>query len=157
MEYNLTIFADYFQIEIEDSNSIASHMPKFDKEEMTSLLSVGKGVLNVFTVRNMNVPLKIAVLAIKPDIDIKEYDQVVEASITISSGILSIYNAMEYPDNLLEFRIPAGIYQALIGYQGLDTISEDGLEGNDAYTVFLWQNDTSIEKKIIKEWVNSPY
>lgn len=161
-EYNLIIFADYFQIYIEDalyieSKSIKPHVPKFDKEEMNSLLSVTEGSICIFTVRNMDVPLTIKIVDKRPDINFDLYDQIVEASITISSGILSISDVMEQIDNRLEFRISAGTYQALIGYQGLNTLRENELEGDDAYILFLWKAEIALEKKVLKMWTDSPY
>ncbi|MDJ1485023.1 hypothetical protein QNI16_31285 [Cytophagaceae bacterium YF14B1] len=156
MEYNLVAFANYFQIYIEDSLYTAFHIPTFDEEEMSFLLSVGKGSLCIFTIRDMKVPLLVKIVDERPDSNFDEYDQLVEASIDISSGILSIPDVMDYTDFLFQVRIPVGIYQVLIGYQGLNTITENRRKGDESYTIFLWKSGITTEKKILKEWKSVP-
>jgi hypothetical protein len=38
----------------------------------------------------------------------------------------------------LNWAVPPGHYQVALLYGGLDTLSEDGLQGKDQYHVLLW-------------------
>jgi hypothetical protein len=47
--------------------------------------------------------------------------------------------------------VPPGDYKVRALYRGLDTLSEDGLEGNDFYEIQIWKSPcTSL--RVIRRW-----
>ena len=64
------------------------------------------------------------------------WDHVAEASLAPPSGRLEIHACARGPvDVLVE---PAGPYRVRVHYGGLDTLCEDGLDGDDDDRIALW-------------------
>jgi hypothetical protein len=136
---SLKILADYFHIKLVSDLDKDDHSPTWNDEEMEVMVSAGTYCVYVFTVRNMNVPLTIHVSDGIPIINQEEFDQIVECSIDCSSGYLEIENAIECMDSVCTQLLPSGFYGAYVCFKNLNSISEDGIEGNDSYQVFLWR------------------
>jgi len=45
----------------------------------------------------------------------------------------------DYQPDAVRLVLPKGIYRIRIYYYNLKELSEDGLDGNDTYTIHLWQ------------------
>jgi hypothetical protein len=59
--------------------------------------------------------------------------------IQIDTGRLVIAGCTDYFPDAARIEVEPGTYNALIGYKGLGTLSEDGLDGDDSYHIFLWR------------------
>ena len=147
---SLKIFADYFCIKLVSDPDKDEHFPIWDDEEMEVMVSVGTYSMYVFTVRNINVPFSIHVSEEVPTINEKEFDQIVECSIDCSSGYLEIDYAIECTDSVFIQRLPSGFYGAYVCFKDLDRISEDRIEGNDSYQLFLWAVDRLYPVRVAK-------
>jgi hypothetical protein len=102
------------------------------------LLAVAPGTVGVGTVRNMDVPVVVDVTDEAPNDDVADWDQVNECSLDVSSGLIVIAGCTDYFPEAARIAVPAGSYRARVYYRGLDSLSDDGLEGDDHYRVVLW-------------------
>lgn len=80
----------------------------------------------------------------------EEFDQIVECSIDCSSGYLEIEYAIECTDSVFNQRLPGGYYGAYVCFKNLDSITEDGIEGNDSYELFLWKVPALYPTRVVK-------
>ena len=54
------------------------------------------------------------------------------------SLLVTTAGCTDYFPDAARLAVKPGTYNALIGYKGLDTLSEDGLDGGDSDHIFLW-------------------
>lgn len=62
----------------------------------------------------------------------------VRPSIEVQSGRIVIAGCTDYFPEAKRLEVRPGTYRARIYYGDLDTLSQDGLAGNDHYRVVLW-------------------
>ena len=140
--FQFTIFADYFQVYLEDENAHPDLSQSWTPIAVENLIAFDPDCRRGFgigTVRNMPVPVTVDILHSAPtDSDLSEWDQVNECSIEIISGKLIILGCTDYYPEAARILVQPGTYRARICYGNLDTLSEDGLEGSDHYKVILW-------------------
>lgn len=154
IKHDLRIFADYFQINVEDSSIIGQHEAEWNDEEMQERLVITEESLLISTARNMTVPFTLEYYDSKPNVILPTCDHVVECSISSSSGKLFVSGPTDFEDDVFKIELPAGLYGALACYKGLGTISADGLKGNDSYHLYLWKEDHHLPKKVLKQWTD---
>jgi hypothetical protein len=100
---------------------------------------LGPHVIGIGTARNMTVPVTLRICEARPDIGDAGFERVNECTIEVESGRLVIAGCTEYLPDAARIEIAPGTYNALIGYKGLDTLSDDGLDGDDSDHIFLWR------------------
>jgi len=98
----------------------------------------GRGFVRFGTLRAMDVPVEVRVEESAPPVDLDDYDHAVEASVEFPSGRLVVAGNSDYWPDAARINVNAGPHRVRALYSGLDTLSSDGLEGDDAYTVVLW-------------------
>jgi hypothetical protein len=152
MRKELLVFADYFQIYIEDKSSVGQYEVGWSDEEIESMIYVGEGAIVLSTARNMKVPFSIELIENKPILDYQSWDHIVECSISSKEGVLYISGTTDYMEDVFKFSLPKGLYNAYVLYAGLSTINEDGLEGEDSYSLILWQTEEFIPRRVLKQW-----
>ena len=86
----------------------------------------------------MTVPVTVVTLNAPPNDDSAQWDRITECSLEVRSGQIVIAGSSDFFENAARIKIAAGWYRARIFYGGRDTLSEDGLIGNDHYKVVLW-------------------
>jgi len=86
--------------------------------------------------RNMTVPVEIEVSDVPPTLAFENWDHVAEASIELPSGRLEIHECTGGSIDVLP--VAPGTYRVRAYFGGLDTLSDDGLDGDDQYSIFLW-------------------
>jgi hypothetical protein len=139
MEHRFEIFADYFQFYLQDDDMRFGDLSNaWTDKAVERLLAVGPHVIGVGTARNMTVPVVVRTCEARPHIGDAGFERVNECTIQIDTGHLVIAGCTDYFPDAARIELRPGTYNALIGYIGLDTLSEDGLEGDDSYHVFLW-------------------
>lgn len=158
MKYKLTIFADFFQIYLEDEDARIDVSMSWTSEAVENLLALDPKTNNGFvlsTVRNMVVPLEIEFLEEKPvDDDFSCWDQVNECSIGLPSGVLVVSGCTEYRPKAARIPVEPGTYRARLYYGKLDALRENDLEGDDHYRVALWLAD--LQEPIMLKKRNVP-
>jgi len=137
--YDFEIFADYYQIQLRDEAAEGDLSKSWDKEALNNLFAIALGIIGMSTARNTDVPVKVTLTkSAPPSDDIADWDQVVEASITISSGTIIIAGPTDYLPDAVRIPVEPGTYRVRLYYAHLESISEDGLEGEDQYQIILW-------------------
>ncbi len=134
----LKLFADYFQFYIQDDDeSVGDLSDAWTKEATDRLLAVSDRVIGIGTVRNMDVPVRIQIAAKLPELREDEWDRITRTSIECRTGRFVIAGCTDYLPDAKRLIAEPGMYDVLVGYKGLDTLSEDGLDGGDSYHLFL--------------------
>ncbi|WP_020180925.1 hypothetical protein [Methylopila sp. M107] len=133
------LFADYHQIYIADANGdFAADLPTdWNDDILAQGVNLGPGVIVVSTVRNMTTPFRVELHEAEPPIALDAVDHAVECGLT-TSGEIVIAGLTDYAPDAAHASVPAGSLRALVVGTRLGTLSEDGLEGDDAYVVHLW-------------------
>ena len=149
MTYELEIFADYFQIYLEDENSNIDVSDSFS-EPLSDRVVFDPTTRNGFvliTARNMTVPLEIGVLEQNPLNDnFVNWDHVIECSIELPSGRLMIMGCTDYRPDALRIPLKPTTYRARLYYGKLDTLINNGLDGDDHYRIDLWEEAFKLPK-----------
>lgn len=150
-KFEFQLFADYFQFYLEnDSGAETDRSSLWTPEAVKNLLAVSPGVIGIGTVRNMTVPVTVEILDGEPMEDTGAWDQVSECSLEVPSGRIVVYGCTDYLPDAARINVTPGIYKARIYYGKLAALSEDGLQGEDHYTVVVWQG-SQIPARIIKQ------
>jgi len=138
--HEFALFADYHQFYLQDEQADGDLSDHWTPGATDRLLAVAPGVVGVGTARDTTVPVTVAVLGGPPpgDEDLSGWDQVNECSLSVPSGRIVVAGCTDYFPEAARIDVAPGSYRARIYYGGLDTLSEDGLEGSDRYAVALW-------------------
>lgn len=149
---HFTLFADYFQFYLQDESADGNLSDSWNEEAVTRLLAVAPGTVGVGTVRNMDVPVSIEVLDSAPPLELEQWDHVVECTILVQGSRIVVAGCTDYFPDAARIQVAPGTYRVRVGYEGLASISEDGLSGNDSYKLQLWQA-AEIEPTVLKQRV----
>jgi hypothetical protein len=134
----LTLFADYHQFYLQDDDIRFGDLSNAWTPEATEqLLAVADHVVGVGTIRSMNVSVHIAIENQLPDLDLSEWDRVNRASLACDTGRIVVAGCTDYFPDAKRLEVVPGVYDVLVGYRNLQSLSEDGLDGDDSYHVFL--------------------
>ena len=137
--YEFEIFADYYQIYLQDESAEGNLFTSWNKEAIDNLFAIAPGIIGIGTVRNSDVPLKVIITKSRPLHDnFVDWDHIIEVSMQIPSGKIIIASPSDYLPDAARILVEPGTYRARIYYGKLESISEDGLEGDDHYQVVLW-------------------
>ncbi len=158
MEFKFSVFADYFQFYLEDEAKSDKSDDDLDalwsQENVANMLGIGNGFIAIGTARNMMVPVVVDVRNIPPGKAeekrlFEAADQVTEASLEVTSGRIVVIGCTEYYPDAPRIDVNSGWYQVRIFYNDLDTLSKDGLEGDDSYHIMIYPG-SHIEPKVLK-------
>lgn len=138
-QFEYSLFADYFQFYLQDESAKGDLSDSWSDDAVERLLATAPGVVGVGTVRNMHVPVVVEVHSAEPISDFISWDHVAECSFEVASGRIVIAGCTDYFPEAMRIDVEPSIYRARISYGALNSLSEDGLDGNDHYRVQLWQ------------------
>lgn len=134
----LHLFADYHQFYLQDDDIRFGDLSNAWTPEATKrLLAVGDHVVGVGTARNMNVPVHISIDSELPKLDPDAWDKINSASLACDTGRIVVAGCTDYFPDAKRLYVAPGIYDVLVAYRNLKSLSEDGLEGDDSYHIFL--------------------
>jgi hypothetical protein len=137
--HQFELFADYFQFYLQDDETGAGDLSGAWTENATAnMLASTERAIGIGTARNMDVSVEISVLNSPPTISNNEFDKLNSTTIFIKTGRLVVAGCTEYLPDAERINLTPGTYNALIGYKNLAEISEDGLDGNDSYHIWLY-------------------
>ncbi len=114
---------------------------------------IGPHAAIVHTARNMIVPVSVEWHDARPQPDVERYQHVAEASFDCPSGILIVAGLTDYEPSASRLAVEPGRLGVRANMSGLDTISEDGVEGNDRYLLQLWPSPQPLGLQVLKSWV----
>lgn len=146
------LFAGYHQLVLRCAD--ADDLPtEWDDMILKQRIFPGEGSIIIATIRNMMAPLRVELHAARPTIDPASLDQLVETAIDVPSGQLHIEGLISEPT--APHNVPAGRLGALITFERLSEISEDGLDGDDRYGVHFWPSAGTgpIGVTVLKQWI----
>jgi hypothetical protein len=137
-KFDLTVFADYHQFYLQDDDSRFGDLSEAWTPQATEkLLAIADHVIGVGTVRNMDVPVHITVDSTLPVLDAASWDRINMASLICDTGRIVVAGCTDYFPDALRITVAPGAYGVVVGYRGLNSLSADGLDGEDSYHVFL--------------------
>jgi hypothetical protein len=146
VRYELQLFADYFQIYLEDESRDRSDLgwlaPQHFEQGVADLFLVDSGKIVIMTVRNMTVPLTIEVT---DTLNEAHHEKLFKAA----DHVLVVMGCTDYYPAAKRIPLEPDIYQCRIYYTGLDTLSQNGLEGDDKYRILLYRG-IRVEPNILK-------
>ena len=146
------LFADYFQIVIEDAHNADGPSEAYDDAATgRRRIVTTPHALHVFTARNMDSPVRVLWWDTRPEVDLAPFDHAVEASFSAPSGKIAIMGLTDYRSNATHAAVAAGPLRALALSKALAMLSEDELDGDDSYEVHLWSEALS-EAAVLKAW-----
>ncbi|HAG83329.1 MAG TPA: hypothetical protein DCL61_19840 [Cyanobacteria bacterium UBA12227] len=159
-KFNFEVFADYFQFYLIDENATGTDFSELWVKQLPQaeqqMVAVTDGVIGVITRRNTDVPVVVEVNEAEPLENYQEWDQVTDCSINILSGQLIIGGATEDLTSAARIKVKPGTYRVRIFYGSLDSVSANGLDGEDHYKIVLWSAPLS-RVVIVKQWNSQKY
>ncbi len=138
MTHIFSIFADYFQFILMDENSQTDFSTIWTAEALDKTLASTETAICPVTFRNIDVTVEIEILNSPPIINLADWDNAVEASITIPSGKLIVMGCTDYIPDAPRIDIQPATYHCISLAKGLDTIKTEWESANDLYRVCLW-------------------
>jgi hypothetical protein len=136
--HHFDLFADYHQFYLQDELVEGNLGDSWTPEATWRLLALAPGTVGVGTVRNMTVPVDIEVHDRPLDERLDAWDQVNECSIQVDSGRIVIAGCTDYFPDAARIVVKAGAYRVRVYYGKLDSLSPDGLDGEDHYRLVMW-------------------
>lgn len=130
------IFADYFQFYLWDAGVKPAPPIDYDQDDLTRHIKAAPHIVVIQPVRNMDVPVTLALVAAPPPLDLDVFDHVADASLDLPSGRLEIHECTGGSIDIIA--LSPGSYRVRACFSGLDTLSADGLDGDDHYHLVLW-------------------
>lgn len=124
--HTFNLFADYFQFYLQDEAAKGDLSESWTEEAVNRLLAVAPGTVGIGTVRNMDVPVSVEVLAVEPALDLKAWQHVVECSLEVTSPRLVIAGCTDYFPDAARIQVEPGSYRVRACFAELDSLSEDG-------------------------------
>lgn len=152
--YQGNLFADYFQIYLRDE-AHPDLREDYTDQTIARRLAAGAYAIILHTVRNTTVPVRVEWHDHRPAPDLDAYQHVVEADFDCPSGQLVLAGLTDYDPTAPRFAVKAGPVGIRANLSGLNTLSEDGLEGDDHYLMQLWPGADPQAVRVLKAWPGS--
>jgi hypothetical protein len=146
------LFADYFQFYVWDKGALPDAPTDWTEEDVVNRLKAAPNVVVVCPVRNMTVPVELEVLASEPELRSDPWDHIAECSLELPSGQLELHECTGGSAGVLS--VVPGSYRVRAYFGGLDSLSEDGLSGDDHYRVTLWPAPRA-PLRVVKQWCSA--
>lgn len=148
-KYQCSFFADYFQFHLQDEYCESNLDDAWTQHAVDQMLAVADGIIGVGTARNADVPVMLCIENHEPPDDFDEWDHVMECSLNVPSGILVILGCSEDFEKAARVDVTPGWHRVRIFYGGLDSVSEDGAEGDDHYAVVMWPSPPADSQELL--------
>jgi hypothetical protein len=145
----LDIFADYHQFYVWDPDVSDRQAPEhWTSQDVADRAKVAPGTVVVCPVRDVKVPVEVGIWDSEPQVIFGAWQHVVEAPLA-TSGLIEIHECTGGAHAC--FTVEQGDYTVRVLYRGLDTLSEDGLNGKDFYEIQIWKA-LCAGLRVIRRW-----
>ena len=152
--HDLAVYSEYGQFQVADRESVLAL--EWDAGAFQRHLAVANDVVSVATTTMYgDVAVRIEAWDAEPPLDLSAFDQAVEASFEVPTGLLSVTSVSS--DMKLPSQLTPGWYRIRVASQNL----ADGAgavatqRGDDRYLVQLWPESESLPS-VSKEWAGWP-
>jgi len=136
----LNVFADYYQFYFWDGDDKYIKAPEdYTNEDVEKRIKISPGVVVIQPERNMEVPVEVEVWNEDPGFSAEEWQHIGEAPLAIQGRHIEINECTGY--SLAWFEAPSQKCCLRALFKGLDTLSEDRLDGKDFYKVQIFPSD----------------
>ncbi|MBB4008800.1 hypothetical protein [Allorhizobium taibaishanense] len=149
--YQGDIFADYFQFFLRDQ-ARADLPDDYSDDSIEARLMAGEHGVIVHTARNMTVTVLLEWHDQRPEVDLSAFQHVVEANFACPTGQLLLAGLTDDENTAPRFDITPGRIGLRACFNGLDTVSEDGLDGEDRYHLQIWPQMETRSFEVLKAW-----
>ena len=143
------VFADYHQFYLWDDGMSPEAPVDYVDEDIKRRIKTGPHVVVIQPERNMTVAVEVEIHDSAPECSPDDWDHIAEASLHLPTGRLQVHECT--CGSVAEFEVEPGWYRVRSLHGGLATIDEWGMEGDDHYTVALWQAPPD-EVRVVKQW-----
>jgi hypothetical protein len=143
------IFADYHQFYLMDAEEKPFMPEDWTDEDIRRRIKAEKYIVVIQPERNMTVPVNLEIVDSAPNEDFEYWQHVAEASLDLPSGKLQIEECCGETKDILN--LSSGSYRIRAFFGNLNTLSFDGLEGDDHYKIVIWQAPFE-DVKILKQY-----
>lgn len=134
----LTVFADHHQFYLQDDDIRFGDLSNAWTPEATERrLAVADHVVGLGTARNMNVAVRISVASALPDLEPTAWDSIIRTSLKCDTGRIVVAGCTDYFPDAKRIHVAPGTYDVLIGYKNRESLSGNGLDGDDSYHIYL--------------------
>jgi hypothetical protein len=148
------LLADFYQFYLQDEEADGDLSTAWTEQAVNDLLAVAPGTIGVGTVGNMHVPVELEIRVSIPTDDLNGWDHVTECGIEVPSGKIVVAGCTDYFPDAARVEIPPGNWRVRIYYGGLNSLSEDGLDGDDHYRVVLWPSEDNSMRVVKRRAVS---
>ncbi|WP_140467364.1 hypothetical protein [Hymenobacter nivis] len=155
MNYQFQFRTWYSQFYIADKNS--SHTTDSNNfwtdEAHECRLAIEEGIIGVGIETYSYVNAEINLLSTRPvEVTLALYDNIVEGSIEIKSGVLQI---LDCPDSnvMLELTVKPASYRIRVCASKLDSVVDEDEAADDFYSIDIWPEQYSL-RRIIKQYAS---
>lgn len=122
------------------------------KGAVENLLVVTKEIIGIGTARNMMVSVTVEIFDTMPSLanQMDSWDQVAECGINVLSGKVVVMGGSDYFPDAIRILVSRGYYAVRIYWGNLNSLSEDGLSGEDNYRIILSRSEQKQSLVFIK-------
>jgi len=139
MRWDLTLFADYFQLYVQDDDVEVGDLGEaWDEQTVADMLAVVPHAVGVGTARNTKVPVAVVSSPSAPPLDEGAWDHITEASLDCRTGRLVVAGCSDHFPDAFRVAVEPGNYRVRAQAVGLGTVGPDGLAGDDRYQLDIW-------------------
>ena len=146
---SIEVFADYHQFYVQDGAVNPPAPEDWTDTDVAHRAKAAANVVVVCPVRNMTVPVQVELHDVAPQLQNRAADHVVECSLALPSGHLQVHESTG--GAVLNWQIEPGQYEVAVLYSRLDSLSADGLAGDDHYQVLLWRG-AERPLRVLRKW-----
>jgi len=147
---NLTIDGNYHQFYLEDGEYPKETDSDFWTEEAFKRhLAICNGCIGFGSMTSLDLNVTVDLFNARPDLNLDQYDHIVEASISVSSGCLVVCGCVDYRPEAKHICVANGEYRVRYCIQDIHTVKNE-FDGKEKYFVWVWpEKRTSVE--VIKQ------
>ena len=146
----IEVFADYHQFYVQDGGLFPDAPTDWTDEDIQNRVKVAESVVVVCPIRNTAVPVEIELQLGEPSVSLGKFDHVATCTLKLPTGILQVHECTG--GEVLRWSVAPGNYSVMVLFSGLDTLSQNGLEGNDHYRIVLWPGNEA-PLRVLRAWL----
>ncbi len=146
---SIPVFADYHQFYVQDGGVNPPAPEDWTDDDVATRAKVARNVVVVCPIRDMEVPVELELHDSQPSEPTPYWDHVVHCSLSLPTGHLQVHECTGGP--VLDWHVEPGEYEVLALFDGLASVSDDGLSGQDHYKVQVWPG-RPVELSVVRSW-----